>query len=283
MIAHDQRADEDVGTKARSREFPLTHGKVRTNPVSRNRITISERLGCYLLSLASGESEVREAQRLRYKVFSDEFGADLGSSIPGHDIDYFDDFCDHLIVRDTENGRVVGTYRILPPHAAQAVGNYYSEKEFNLDRLAHLRPRLVEVGRSCIHREYRCGAVISMLWSGLANYMAQGDYGYLIGCASMGMADGGHNAANVYMALEASCKAPAEYSVFPLNRLPIEKLATAQEPVVPPLIKGYLRAGAWICAEPAWDPQFNSADLFVLLPMNQMKQRYARHYVKPGA
>ena len=243
-------------------------------------ISIAARLGNYSLTLANSESEIREAQRLRYKVFAEEFGAELDGAIAGHDIDYDDDFCEHLIVRDIDEDRVVGTYRILAPHAAWAVGSYYSEKEFDLTRLAHLRPQMVETGRSCIHRDYRSGAVISMLWSGLASYMSQGNYGYLIGCASIAMADGGHNAANVYLGLEAASKAPAEYSVFPLNRLPFEKLANGQEAVLPPLVKGYLRAGAWICGEPAWDPHFNSADLLVLLPMAQLKHRYARHFVK---
>ncbi len=243
-------------------------------------ITVQARLGNYSLGLASSESEVREAQRLRYKVFAEEFGAHLVSAIDGHDIDYYDDFCEHLIVRDLESGRIVGTYRILPPHAARAVGSYYSESEFSLERLENLRPQLVEVGRSCTHRDFRGGAVISLLWSGLASYMSQGNYSHLIGCASISMSDGGHNAANLYRSLADDALAPAEYRSFPLNRLPVEALANGLEPVMPPLVKGYLRAGAWVCGEPAWDPQFNSADLLVLLPMNQLKHRYARHFVK---
>lgn len=243
---------------------------------------LSMRLGHYALGLARTEDEVREAQRLRYKVFVEEFSAEICAGVPGHDIDYYDDFCDHLIVRDLDAGRVVGTYRILPPSAAQAVGEYYSEKEFSIERLEALRPQLVEVGRSCIHRDYRSGAVIGLLWQGLTAYMAEGNYGYLMGCASIGMADGGHNAANVYRNLDARFRAPPEYRAFPLNRLPIERLGNDQEAVIPPLIKGYVRAGAWICSEPAWDPQFNCADVLVLMAMSQIGPRYARRFVTGG-
>jgi putative hemolysin len=96
---------------------------------------------------------------------------------------------------------VVGTYRILSPAAARRVGNYYSENEFYINRLQNLRGRMVEVGRSCIHPDHRSGAVITLLWAGLADYMVRNNYDYLIGCASIGMADGGHNAANLFSQL----------------------------------------------------------------------------------
>jgi putative hemolysin len=102
-----------------------------------------------------------------------------------------------------------------------------------------------------------------------------------MGCASIGMADGGHNAANLFTQIDAAHMAPAEYRVFPQHSLPFERLATGQAALVPPLIKGYLRAGAWVCGEPAWDPDFNTADLLLLLPMSRMNPRYIRHFIKP--
>jgi putative hemolysin len=92
----------------------------------------------------------------------------------GVDEDRFDAHCDHLIVRDRESGDVVGTYRILSPRGAEAAGGYYSEQEFDLARLHHLRPGLVEIGRSCIHADYRTGPVMMLLWGGLARYMLAG-------------------------------------------------------------------------------------------------------------
>lgn len=240
----------------------------------------STEAGRFRLSLARHEDEVRAAQRLRYKVFVEEFGAVLETRVPDHDVDMYDRHCEHLLVRDTETDRVVGTYRILSPSAARKIGSYYSENEFSLTRLQHLRNRMVEVGRSCIHRDYRGGAVIALLWSGLADYMVRNNYEYLMGCGSIGMSDGGHNAANLFKEIAPAYMAPIEYHVFPKYRLPFERLANGQPAIVPPLIKGYLRAGAWVCGEPAWDPDFNTSDLLLLLPLSRLNPRYLKHFIK---
>lgn len=232
--------------------------------------------------LAQSESEILEAQRLRYRVFAEEMGARLPTRIPGVDRDHFDPYCQHLIVRDEEQGRIVGTYRILTPEAARQIGGYYSETEFDLTRFHHLRSRLVEIGRSCIDAEYRSGAVITLLWNGLARFMAQHGYEFLMGCASVGMADGGHNAANLYRSLQDRMASP-EYHVFPRNPLPVEHLVNDTPADVPPLLKGYLRAGAQVCGAPAWDPDFNTADLLILLSMRSVDARYARHFVERHA
>ena len=234
----------------------------------------------YGVAFARSQDEVREAQRLRLRVFADELGARLNSA-SGIDEDEFDPFCEHLLVRDENSGEVVGTYRILPPDAAARIGRIYSEQEFDLSRLAHLRPSLVEVGRSCIHPAFRNGSVIALLWSGLARHVLKNNYAYLVGCASMGMADGGTNASAVYRKLSATSIAPPEYRVFPHNPLPLRDSVDAV--VVPPLIKGYLRLGAYICGEPAWDPDFNTADLLVLLPLSRVDPRYARHFLGSSA
>ena len=241
----------------------------------------SQRVG-YTVTLARSEGEVLEAQRLRYKVFAEELGAQIRSSTPDHDIDRYDPFCEHLIVRESHANRIVGTYRILSPHAARRAGSYYSESEFMLGRLHNLRARMVEVGRSCIDPEHRSGAVITLLWAGLTEYMVSNKHEYLIGCASIGMGDGGHNAANLFAQIGPANMAPREYCVFPKHRLPFERLATQQPALIPPLIKGYLRLGSWVCGEPAWDPYFNTADLLMLLPMSRMNPRYMRHFVKPA-
>ncbi|QSI77583.1 MULTISPECIES: GNAT family N-acetyltransferase [Niveibacterium] len=228
--------------------------------------------------LASCETEIREAQKLRWRVFADEMGARLNSREHGVDRDHFDPFCEHLIVRDEAQGRIVGTYRILTPSAARRIGSYYSETEFDLTRFHLIRDRLVEIGRSCIDPEYRSGAVIALLWAGLARFMQENGYEYLMGCASISMADGGHAAAAIYDQLEAH-QAPAEWRGFPRLRLPLEALRNGQRAEMPPLIKGYMRAGAMVCGEPAWDPDFNTADLLLLLPMGQTDARYARHFI----
>lgn len=234
------------------------------------------------VGLATSESEIREAQKLRYRVFAEELGARLNCREPGVDHDHFDAWCQHLIVRDEAKGRIVGTYRILTPEAARRAGAYYSESEFDLTRFLHLRENLVEVGRSCIDPDYRTGAVISLLWNGLARFMVENGYEYLMGCASIGMADGGHNAANLFNALRDRM-ASVEYHVFPRHPLPVDLLADGRPAEIPPLLKGYLRAGAEVCGAPAWDPDFNTADLLILLPMRRLDERYARHFVERQA
>lgn len=239
-----------------------------------------ETQGKLTFSLARSVSEVTEAQRIRFKVFAEEMGAKLPSAALGLDIDRFDKYCDHLLVRDHSNDKVVGTYRILPPEQALKAGGYYSETEFDMARLMHLRSRMVEVGRSCVHPDYRDGATITQLWSGLADYIGKHGHEYLIGCASISMGDGGHYAASVFNKVHKLHAAPAEYRVFPHCRLPLESLNQHLEVSIPPLIKGYLRLGAYIAGEPAWDPDFNCADLFILMPVSRMNARYAKHFMR---
>jgi putative hemolysin len=233
----------------------------------------------FTTSLARTESEVREAQKLRYKVFVEEMGAKIPFQEERLDQDRYDRYCDHLLVRDTDTNEVVGTYRILSPDQAKMAGGYYSESEFDLSRLDNLRDSMVEVGRSCVHPDYRGGGVITLLWAGMAQYMVKNNYDYLIGCASISMADGGHNAANIYNKIKSDSMSPLEWRVFPSCALPFEALGDKAEEFLPPLVKGYLRLGAYVCGDPAWDPDFNTADLLVLLPMSRLNKRYAKHFL----
>ena len=236
------------------------------------------------VGMARDEKEVAEAQRLRYKVFAEEMGAHIRSAGSGLDRDMYDPHCEHLIVRDTVVNRVIGTYRILPPAAARRIGGYYAEEEFDLTRLNHLREHTVEIGRSCVHMNYRSGATIALLWSGILRYVQSHGYRYIIGCASVGMADGGQGAAAIYHRLQATSLCPIEYRAFPRCELPLEAYRhTGAALRLPPLIKGYLKAGAWVCSAPAWDPDFNTADLLMMLPIDRMSTRYASHFLRAAA
>ncbi len=228
---------------------------------------------------ASTPGEVKEAQRLRYKVFAEEMGANLPRNANGLDVDEFDAYCDHLLIRDQDSLKVVGTYRVLPPHKAQEIGRLYSDSEFDLSRIDHLRPKLVELGRSCVHQDYRSGAVIMALWSGLAQYMQKNGYEIMLGCASIPMADGGHFAASLYNSLDNDQMAPTEFHAFPRLPLPLDKLNGGLDVQPPPLIKGYLKLGAKICSAPAWDPDFNTADLLTMLRLSEINPRYAKHFL----
>lgn len=231
------------------------------------------------VSLAKHADEIRAAQQLRYNVFAQECGARLNSLTEGIDQDEFDEYCDHLIVRNETTDEIVGTYRILTSWKAKECGAFYSESEFDLHNLMPLVPRVVEVGRSCIRQGYRDGAVITLLWSGLAQYIITGGYEYLMGCASIQLDDGGTSATSTYLTLRSRCASPPHWRVYPKVPLPLTPVNHSPQPLLPPLIKGYVRLGAYVCGEPAWDREFNSADLLMLLPLSRMNPRYARHFL----
>jgi putative hemolysin len=237
---------------------------------------------------ASSEEEVRSAQRLRHQVFVEEMGAQptpLAGSPAGYDIDVFDDFCEHLIVRtapcDGEAGEVVGTYRVLTPSAARRAGSFYSDTEFDLTRLRPLRDRMVELGRSCVHADHRSGGVILALWGALAQFMDRNGMETVIGCASVSMRDGGHCAASLWARLCRTHLAPIDCQVRPRVPLPVDDLNQELDVEPPALIKGYLRLGAKVLGAPAWDPEFNTADLPLLTRLADMPERYRRHFLAP--
>ena len=172
------------------------------------------------------------AQRLRHQVFVSEMGARLSTTLPGHDIDLFDDFCEHLLVRTVETdavrSQVVGTYRVLTPAQARRVGSTYSDTEFDLTRLRSLRDRMVELGRSCVHKDYRHGGVIMALWGALGAFMVRNQLDTMIGCASIPMLHNGvvsgDVAASIWHQLRQTHLAPIEYHVRPRLPLPVERL-----------------------------------------------------------
>ncbi len=223
------------------------------------------------------EAEIHEAQRLRHDVFTGEFGAHLSSTSNGIDEDIYDAWCDHLIVRDKASRQVVGTYRIVRPEVAARLG-YYADTEFFTMRLSSIKPNLLEFGRSCIHPDFRSGPVIMLLWTALARYMIEGGFEHVMGCASVSMRDGGHQAASLFHRIGNDHAASPEFRVFPRNPLPLERLTCTLQVEAPPLIRGYLRLGAKVCGDPAWDADFNTADFFMLLTLSKMNPRYARHF-----
>lgn len=230
---------------------------------------------------ARHQDEVREAQRLRHAVFAGELGARLPVDPvagPGHDADRFDDFCEHLVVRSAL-GAVIGTYRVLTPDAARRAGGLYTETEFDIASLAPLRGRMVELGRSCVHPEWRTGGVILALWGALAQFMHRHALQTMVGCASVGLRDGGSYAASLWMRLRQAHLADAALLVKPHLALPVDQLDHGLDVDPPPLVKGYLRCGARLIGAPAWDPDFGCADLPVLLRLEDMPARYRRHFL----
>jgi putative hemolysin len=232
------------------------------------------------LSIANSLEQIQEVQRLRYKVFVEATGLQTLQNPEGLERDEFDEFCDHLIVRDTRSNEVVGTYRVLTRHGLKKTKAFYSEKEFDLKKLLPIRDSIIEAGRACIHPDYRHGGVIMILWSGLASCMQREQAKFLIGCASVSLADGGNSVNALYRRLEKENFCPEEYRVSPKLKYELQDGPPQDALQVPPLIKGYLRSGAWICSEPAWDPEFHTADFFMMLPLFRLDSRYARHYLR---
>ncbi len=239
------------------------------------------------VSWATHLDEVREAQRLRFEVFSGEMGAILSGAIPGHDVDLFDDYCEHLLVRDAASQVVIGTYRVLTPEQAKRAGSTYSDTEFDLVRLRHLRERMVELGRSCVHRDHRHGGVIMALWGALAAFMHRNRLDTMIGCASIpmnhagehGVVGGGHVAASIWRQVKETHMAPIDCHVRPRLPLPVERLDDSLDVEPPALIRGYLRLGAKVMGPPAWDPDFNAADLPMIMRVSDLPPRYRRHFL----
>ncbi len=245
--------------------------------------TVAPERASIRVTWAKHQDEVRAAQRLRHDVFAGEMGARLNTPIPGHDIDLFDNFCEHLLVIDEPSGQVIGTYRVLTPVQAQRVGSTYSDTEFDLTRLRSLRDRMVELGRSCVHRDHRHGGVIMALWGALGAFMVRNQLDTMIGCASIPMLHNGvasgDMAASIWRQVQATHLAPIEYHVRPRLPLPVEQLDASLDVDPPALIKGYLRLGAKVLGPPAWDPDFNSADLPMMMRIADLPSRYRKHFL----
>ena len=232
---------------------------------------------------ARHHDDVRAAQRLRHDVFAGEMGARLNSPVPGHDIDLFDDYCEHLLVRDEATQDVIGTYRVLTPAQARRLGSTYSDTEFDLTRLRALRPRMVELGRSCVHRDHRHGGVIMALWTALGEFMTRNQLDTMIGCASIPMMQGGvfsgDVAASIWRQVREKHLAPIEWQVRPRLPLPLQTLNDQLAVEPPALIKGYLRLGTKVLGPPAWDPDFHSADLPMMMRIGDLHPRYRKHFL----
>lgn len=239
---------------------------------------------------ADCEEDLRDAQRLRYRVFVQEMGASLTppkGTPPGLDADRFDTFCDHLLVRAVDPvhgpGPLIGTYRVLTPEAARRAGGFYTDTEFDLSPLAPLRGRALELGRSCVDVKWRTGSAIMALWTALGHYMVEHQLDTMIGCASIGMEDQGLNAARLWHRLSRTHLVEQRWRVKPRVALPLDARSDGHTDsgsnIAPPaLIRGYLHCGARLLGPPALDLEFNTADLPLMLRLDQVSPRYRQHF-----
>lgn len=238
------------------------------------------------VELARGTDDIIEAQALRYQIFAEELGAKLESGQQGIDADHFDAYCCHLLVREGETGRVVGSTRLLTDEQATRAGRFYSAGEFDLDPILELKGRRLELGRTCIDPAYRQGAAIAVLWSGVASFIQRHQIDYLFGCASIELNDGGVQAWAIMNRLRQHAMAAPELWADPKRMLPTPAAqldADAISAPLPPLLKAYVRLGARACGEPCWDPDFNVADVLMLLDVKNLDPSYSRHFMGRAA
>ncbi|CAM3116422.1 GNAT family N-acetyltransferase [Prescottella defluvii] len=247
--------------------------------------TVYTETGSRYSLLVSSDREHREAaQRLRYRVFAAEPGFVLPESAERLDADRFDDFCDHLLVRDNVSGDFVGCYRMLPPDAAIAAGGYYTATEFDLSAIDPAGSRVVEMGRACVDVGHRSGSVLALMWAGILHYLQLTGHDTVMGCVSVPMQDrpdavAGANVRGVRDFLLSRHAADPSTWARPLRPVrvdgrPLDDIAAPLRPSVPPLLRGYLRLGAKICGEPAHDPDFGVADFVALQSLHDADTRY---------
>ena len=262
---------------------------------------VLERAGPFEIRLASTEKELRSAQKLRYTVFYEEGGATATGDIvrARRDLCAFDAICDHLIVIDTEapsadgpaKARVVGTYRLLRRDVAQAHDGFYSQGEFDMRALLARQPttRFLELGRSCVHANYRSKRVIELLWRGLWLYAQRHGIEALVGCASLPGTDldtlrlplsflHHHAQADEEWQVAAWPHVAADFTPLPKESVDVRRGIAA----LPPLLKAYLRTGARFGRNAVIDRQFGTTDVFTVMPMTDIEERYIAHYGEPS-
>jgi len=236
------------------------------------------------VKIATEPGEIEEAQRLRFQVFNLELNKGLQSSFDrGLDIDEFDPFCDHLIVRHLKSGDVVGTYRLLRGSQARRHIGFYSEKEFDLSRIKLLDGELLELGRSCARKDFRDRALIPLMWEAISEQVRLYRVRYLFGCGSLYTTDRAEVSSmfgllkSKYYASDALRVEPVEHcrvAGLPEPGQNFDEQALFQK--LPSLIKGYLRIGALVCGPPALDAEFGTADFFLLLDFASLKDEYLK-------
>jgi putative hemolysin len=255
--------------------------------------TLSTDTPRYTLLLSTDPALIQAAQRLRHDVFTSEPGFALAGAADGLDADRFDEYCDHLLVREDNSGELVGCYRMLPPPGAIAAGGRYTATEFDVTGLDALRPSLVEMGRAVVREDHRNGGVVLLMWAGILAYLDRCGYDYVTGCVSVpvqGSDDerAGSQIRGVRDFVLRRHAAPTEYTVYPYRPVTVDgrgldDIAPPGRVSVPPLMRGYLRLGAQVCGEPAHDPDFGVGDFPALLDKRQADTRYLRRLRSVGA
>ncbi len=247
----------------------------------------------FLVKLAENHEEVEKAQRLRYKIFNLEQGRGLeGSERYGIDFDEFDEYCLHLLVIKKDDEKVVGTYRAHLGSIANSAKGFYSSREYHIEGLYGIADKCLELGRTCVSPEFRTGSVVSLLWGAISEILVRAGLTYMLGCVSLENTDPKMGWA-LYEYISKKYSRDGKITVEPrpgfvLKRPPqheINKLLLKEDFLrksIPPIFKGYLRLGAFICGAPALDKDFGTIDFFILLDVNKVPERYLKHFKYRG-
>ena len=241
--------------------------------------------------LASSPSEIEAAQRIRYKVFYEEYKAvaDETAAATHMDVDDYDAVADHLIVLDESlppsPSQIVGTYRLLRRAVADKFGEFYTSREYDIVPLLDSGAHLLELGRSCVLPPYRTRPVLQKLWQGIAHYVAEHKIGLMFGCASLHGTDVDALAPQLsylyhYHLATSELRARAlESHYVEMNRIPKDQIdAKKVFTSLPPLVKGYMRLGASVGDGAVIDQQFNTTDVCIVMPTHLVTQKYFKHY-----
>jgi len=240
--------------------------------------------------LAQSEEEIKAAQSLRYEVFYDECGArpDENMALLKRDVERIDDFCDVLLVIDRTYNKIVGTYRFMLRDAAQEYGSYYTATEFEIDKLVAYPGQIMELGRSCVRKEYRTKPTMQLLWRGIGAYIRLNQVTLCFGCGSFIGTDVSkyrqalaylyhYHLASPELRARALSSSYQEMNLIPKNQVD-QKEATRQ---LPPLIKGYLRLGGLVGEGAFVDHNFNSIDVCIIVKRETVTERYSQKYTDP--
>ncbi|MEM6261810.1 MAG: GNAT family N-acyltransferase [Bacteroidota bacterium] len=241
------------------------------------------------IRLAANDEEIRAAQELRYKIFYEEYGALPSDEIKTQkrDFDQYDEHSEHLIVTDEIEGNevIVGTYRLLTQDSALKCGQFYSESEYNIDTLKNSNLKLLELGRSCVAEDYRARPTMQLLWQGIVDYMIRYDIDVLFGCASLHSTDIDELAPalsylyHYHKAPGHICTRALDDRYIDMNIIPKEDLdAKSVFSNLPPLIKGYMRIGAFVGDGAVIDPEFQTTDVCIIAKTDMVAQRYRKHF-----
>jgi len=263
--------------------------------VNRDRL-VDVSAGSLCLRLAETAAEIEAAQGLRYRVFYEAMAAQPTPEMAAvrRDFDSFDDYCDHLLVFDSQRGdgpeAVIGTYRVMRRSAAAERGQFYSADEYDISNLLAFPGEILELGRSCIDADYRTGTTMQLLWRGIAEYVLAHNIELMFGCASLPGTDPERLAVPLAYLYHHHLAPPAlrPWAVpdryVAMNRISPDGIVPRRAlQMLPPLIKGYLRLGGFVGEGAVIDPEFGTTDVCVVVKTEWVTERYYRHYTREGA